>query len=219
MKKIFDFYHKKKALSWLIIVITSIIEPTLLILWISLITYALVKKKDLFISKIDKKYNNKEWDKKMKNLDKNWDVKLKKIEKDWKKNPKKALLLMAGVFVGIIFIYEFIIYATAKNYNKLSYIEYDCSTKKTTLFRTLDKDKMKMYNSVETDQFPGKVTRTTQQIIDWKGNKISVELLPSARNAFYPHEPYFKNDKFYQQGLKAFGGDWFSTDCKIIDQR
>ena len=98
MKQIFDFYQKKKTLSWLIIVITSIIEPTLLIIWISLITYAFVKKVDLFSSKIDKKFNNKEWDKKMKNLNKDWDVKLKKIEKDWKKNPKKALWPMVGVF-------------------------------------------------------------------------------------------------------------------------
>ena len=59
MKQIFDFYKKKKTLSWLIIVITSIIEPTLLIVWISLITYAFVKKVDLFSSKIDKKFLRK----------------------------------------------------------------------------------------------------------------------------------------------------------------
>ena len=108
MKQIFDFYKKKKTLSWLIIVITSIIEPTLLIIWISLITYALVKKIDLFSSKIDKKFNSKEWDKKMKKMNIDWAVKLKKIEKDWKKDPKKALWPMVGVFVGIIFIYNFI---------------------------------------------------------------------------------------------------------------
>lgn len=223
MKQIFDFYKKKKTLSWLIIVITSIIEPTLLIIWISLISYAFVKKVDLFSSKIDKKFSSKEWDKKMKNLNKDWDVKLKKIEKDWKKDPKKALWPMVGVFVGIIFIYNFISSATAKNFSKLSYIEYDCSSGasslgpvEVTLFFVLDKNKMKAFSSVETDMQPGKVTRTTRQITNWGKNKISVELL-FAKN-FNPHEPYFKNNKFYQQEHKVHGGSWFSTDCKVVEQ-
>ena len=223
MKQIFDFYQKKKTLSWLIIVITSIIEPILLIIWISLITYALVKKIDLFSSKIDKKFNNKEWDKKMKNLNKDWDVKLKKIEKDWKKNPKKALWPMVGVFVGIIFIYNFISSATAKNFSKLSYIVYDCSSEteglKATVIITLDRNTMTQTSETETDMFPGKVTRAKTRITNWGKNKISTELYRKARHNFYPHEPYFKGDKYYLQEIKANGGGWFSNQCKIIEER
>ena len=223
MKQIFDFYQKKKTLSWLIIIFTSIIEPTLLIIWISLITYAFVKKVDLFSSKIDKKINSKEWDKKMKNLNKDWDVKLKKIEKNWKKDPKKALLPMVGVFVGIIFIYNFISSATAKNFSKLSYIVYDCSSEtealKATVIITLDKNTMTQTSESETDMFPGKVTTANMRITNWGKKKISTELLPRIRNNFYPHEPYFKGDKYYQQYIKAHGGDWFETQCKIIEER
>jgi len=212
MKQIFEFYNKKKTLSWLIIVITSYIEPTLLIIWISLITYALVKKIDLFSSKIDKKFNNKDWD-----------VKLKKIKKDWKKDPKKALWPMVGVFVGIIFIYNFISSATAKNFSKLSYIVYDCSSEteslKATVILTLDRNTMVQTAVSETDMFPRKVTRSKMRISNWGKKKISVALLPKVRNNFYPHEPYFKGDKYYQQHIKAHGGDWFSTQCKIIEER
>ena len=212
MKQIFEFYNKKKTLSWLIIVITSYIEPTLLIIWISLITYALVKKIDLFSSKIDKKFNNKDWD-----------VKLKKIKKDWKKDPKKALWPMVGVFVGIIFIYNFISSATAKNFSKLSYIVYDCSSEteslKATVILTLDRNTMVQTAVSETDMFPRKVTRSKMRISNWGKKKISVALLPKVRNNFYPHEPYFKDDKYYQQHIKAHGGDWFSTQCKIIEER
>ena len=129
MKQIFDFYKKKKTLSWLIIVITSYIEPTLLIIWISLFTYAFVKKVDLYSSKIDKKFNSKEWDKKMKNMNKDWAVKLKKIEKNWKKNPKIALMQVGAIFIGIYFIFSFGKGLTAKNYSEFSYIEYDCGGK------------------------------------------------------------------------------------------
>ena len=223
MKQIFDFYKKKKTLSWLIIVITSYIAPTLLIIWISLFTYAFVKKVDLFSSKIDKKFNSKEWDKKMKNLNKDWAVKLKKIEKDWKKDPKKALWPMVGVFVGIIFIYNFISSATAKNFSKLSYIVYDCSSEieglKATIILTLDRNTMIQTAESETDMFPGKVTRSKMRITNWGKKKISVELLPKVRNKFFSHEPYFKGDKYYQQYIKAHGGDWFSTQCKIIEER
>ncbi len=116
MKKIFEFYREKKTLSWLIIVITSIIEPTLLIIWISLITYALVKKIDLFSSKIDKKFNNKEWDKKMKNMNKDWDVKLKKLEKDWKKDPKKGIVPVLGLVLGIYFFSSYFFGDSPKNF-------------------------------------------------------------------------------------------------------
>jgi hypothetical protein len=116
MKKIFEFYREKKTLSWLIIVITSIIEPTLLIIWISLITYALVKKIDLFSSKIDKKFNNKEWDKKMKNMNKDWDVKLKKIDKNWKKNPIKGIVPVLGLVLGIFFFSNYFFGSSPKNF-------------------------------------------------------------------------------------------------------
>ena len=116
MKKIFEFYREKKTLSWLIIVITSIIEPTLLIVWISLITYAFVKKVDLFSSKIDKKFNNKEWDKKMKNMNKGWDVKLKKLEKDWKKDPKKGIVPVLGLVLGIFFLSNYFFGSSPKNF-------------------------------------------------------------------------------------------------------
>ena len=212
MKQIFEFYNKKKTLSWLIIVITSYIEPTLLIIWISLITYALVKKIDLFSSKIDKKFNNKDWD-----------VKLKKIKKDWKKDPKKALWPMVGVFVGIIFIYNFISSATAKNFSKLSYIVYDCSseteTLKATVILTLDRNTMIQTAESETDMFPGKVTRSKMRITNWGKKKISVELLPKVRNKFNPHEPYFKGSKYYTQYHKINGGGWFETQCKIVAER
>jgi hypothetical protein len=117
MKQIFDFYKKKKTLSWLIIVITSIIEPTLLIIWIPFITYGFVKKVDLFSSKIiDKKFNNKEWDKKMKNSNKDWDVKLKKIDKNWKKNPIKGIAPVLGIVLGIFFFSNYFFGSSPKNF-------------------------------------------------------------------------------------------------------
>ena len=130
---------------------------------------------------------------------------------------------MVGVFVGIIFIYNFISSATAKNFSKLSYIVYDCSSEtealKATVIITLDKNTMTQTSESETDMFPGKVTTANMRITNWGKKKISTELLPRIRNNFYPHEPYFKGDKYYQQYIKAHGGDWFETQCKIIEER
>jgi len=214
MKQIFDFYKKKKTLSWLIIVITSIIEPTLLIIWISLISYAFVKKVDLFSSKIDKKFSSKEWDKKMKNLNKDWDVKLKKIEKDWKKDPKKALWPMVGVFVGIIFIYNFISSATGKNYSKFSYLEYDCGGKIGNMqsynYWYLDKKEMIATSEAWVDQYPQKKIQN-RKILSW-GKKIVMEDI--SNNG----EPYFKNNELNMKGDGKLVSGWYSLPCKVLEQ-
>lgn len=214
MKQIFDFYQKKKTLSWLIIVITSIIEPTLLIIWISLITYAFVKKVDLFSSKIDKKFNNKEWDKKMKNMNKDWDVKLKKLEKDWKKDPKKALLPIVGILVGVYFIFNFGKDLTAKNYSKFSYLEYDCGGKIGNMqsynYWYLDKKEMIATSETWVDQFPKK-TIQNRKILSW-GKKIVMEDI--SNNG----EPYFKNNELNMKGDGKLVSGWYSLPCKVLEQ-
>ena len=214
MKQIFDFYQKKKTLSWLIIVITSIIEPTLLIIWISLITYAFVKKVDLFSSKIDKKFNNKEWDKKMKNMNKDWDVKLKKLEKDWKKDPKKALLPIVGILVGVYFIFNFGKDLTAKNYSKFSYLEYDCGGKIGNIqsynYWYLDKKEMIATSETWVDQFPKK-TIQNRKILSW-GKKIVMEDI--SNNG----EPYFKNNELNMKGDGKLVSGWYSLPCKVLEQ-
>ena len=216
MKQIFEFYNKKKTLSWLIIVITSYIEPTLLIIWISLITYALVKKIDLFSSKIDKKFKSKEWDKKMKNLNKDWDVKLKKIEKGWKKNPKKALLPILGILVGVYFIFNFSKDLTAKNYSKFSYIVYDCggdlgsSYGQMYNYWYLDKERMNAMSESWVEQFPQK-TIQNRKILSW-GKKIVMENIKTAS------EPYFKNDELWMLGDGRLVSGWYSSPCKILEQ-
>ena len=214
MKQIFDFYQKKKTLSWLIIVITSIIEPTLLIIWISLITYAFVKKVDLFSSKIDKKINSKEWDKKMKNLNKNWDVKLTKIEKNWKKNPKIALVQVGAIFIGIYFIFSFGKGLTAKNYGKFSYLEYDCGGKIGNMqsynYWYLDKKEMVATSEAWVDQYPKK-TIQNRKIISW-GKKIVMEDI--SNNG----EPYFKNNELNMKGDGKLVSGWYSLPCKVLEQ-
>ena len=215
MKQIFDFYKKKKTLSWLIIVITSIIEPTLLIIWISLITYAVVKKVDLFSSKIDKKFNNKEWDKKMKNMNKDWDVKLKKLEKDWKKDPKKALLPIIGILVGVFFIYSFGKDLTAKDYSEFSYIEYDCggdggSYGQMYNYWYLDKEEMIATSESWVEQFPQK-TIQNRKILSW-GKKIVMEDI--SNNG----EPYFKNNELNMKGDGKLVVGWYSVPCKVLEQ-
>ena len=215
MNKIFDFYRRKKTLSWLIIVITSIIEPTLLIIWIPFITYALVKKIDLFSSKIiDKKFNNKEWDKKMKNSNKDWDVKLKKIDKNWKKNPKIALVQVGAIFIGIYFIFSFGKDLTAKNYSKFSYLEYDCGGKIGNIqsynYWDLDKEEMIATSETWVDQYPKKVIQN-RKILSW-GKKIVMEDI--SNNG----EPYFKNDELNMKGDGKLVSGWYSVPCKILEQ-
>ena len=214
MKKIFEFYREKKTLSWLIIVITSIIEPTLLIIWISIITYALVKKIDLISSKIDKKLNNKKWDKKMKNLNKGWDTKFKKIEKDWKKNPKTALVQVGAVFIGIYFIFSFGKDLTAENYSKISYIAYDCGGKvgdmQSYLYWYLDKKEMIATSEAWVDQYPQKSIQN-REILSW-GKKIVMEDI--SNNG----EPYFENNELNMKGDGTLVSGWYSIPCKILEQ-
>ena len=214
MKQIFDFYQKKKILSWLIIIFTSIIEPTLLIIWISLITYAFVKKVDLFSSKRDKKINSKEWDKKMKNLNKNWDIKLTKIEKNWKKNPKIALVQVGAIFIGIYFIFSFGKSLTAKNYSKFSYLEYDCGGKIGNMqsynYWYLDKKEMIATSEAWVDQYPKK-TIQNRKILSW-GKKIVMEDI--SNNG----EPYFKNNELNMKGDGKLVSGWYSLPCKVLEQ-
>ena len=214
MKQIFDFYKKKKTLSWLIIVITSYIAPTLLIIWISLFTYAFVKKVDLFSSKIDKKFNNKEWDKKMKNMNKDWAGKLKKIEKDWKKNPKIALVQVGAFFIAIYFIFSFGKNLTAKNYSKFSYLEYDCGGKvgnrQSYVYWYLDKKEMIARSEAWVDQYPKKSIQN-RKILSW-GKKIVMEDI--SNNG----EPYFKNEELNMKGDGKLVSGWYSVPCKILEQ-
>ena len=214
MKQIFDFYKKKKTLSWLIIVITSYIAPTLLIIWISLFTYAFVKKVDLFSSKIDKKFNSKEWDKKMKNMNKDWAVKLKKIEKDWKKNPKIALVQVGAIFIGIYFIFSFGKDLTAKNYSEFSYLSYDCGGKIGNIqsynYWYLDKKEMIARSEAWVDQYPKKSIQN-RKILSW-GKKIVMEDI--SNNG----EPYFKNNELNMKGDGKLVSGWYSLPCKVLEQ-
>ena len=214
MKQIFDFYKKKKTLSWLIIVITSYIEPTLLIIWVSLFTYAFVKKVDLFSSKIDKKFNSKEWDKKMKNMNKDWAVKLKKIEKNWKKNPKIALMQVGAIFIGIYFIFSFGKDLTAKNYSEFSYLSYDCGGKigniQSYKYWYLDKKEMIARSEAWVDQYPKKSIQN-RKILSW-GKKIVMEDI--SNNG----EPYFKNNELNMKGDGKLVSGWYSLPCKVLEQ-
>ena len=214
MKQIFEFYHKKKTLSWLIIVITSYIEPTLLIIWISLFTYAFVKKVDLFSSKIDKKFNSKEWDKKMKNMNKELKIKLKKIEKNWKKNPKIALVQVGAIFIGIYFIFSFGKGLTDKNYSEFSYLSYDCGGKIGNIqsynYWYLDKKDMIATSESWVDQYPKKSIQN-RKILSW-GKKIVMEDI--SNNG----EPYFKNEELNMKGDGKLVSGWYSLPCKVLEQ-
>ena len=151
----------------------------------------------------------------MKNLNKDWDVKLKKIEKDWKKNPKKALLPIVGILIGVYFIFSFGKDLTAKNYSKFSYIEYDCggdggSYGQMYSYWYLDKQKMNARSEVWVEQFPQKSIQN-RKILSW-GKKIVMENIKTAS------EPYFKNDELWMLGDGRLVSGWYSNPCKILEQ-
>lgn len=200
-------------------IVSTLIEPSLFILWIPVSIYYYFKVVKLAKSKIDKKIDKAslKFEKKLNKTDQTINQYLKKKDIEWKKNPKSAIIPLIGFFVLLIFVYNFLESAFTKDYSKYSYIKFDCSREAEGLigytFFYLDKNKMTSNSEAWSNEYSQKAYQT-RQILNWK-KKITLSDIKT--EGFDYFEPYFKNDKLYMNMPRVWGGDVFATDCKILE--
>tara|TARA_B100001057_G_C22598045_1_gene851658 strand:- start:188 stop:436 length:249 start_codon:yes stop_codon:yes gene_type:complete len=80
----------------------------------------------------------------------------------------------------------------------------------------LDRNTMRKYVTTDTSLNSGEPGKKTIKITSWGENKISFELDHKIKHKLNAHNPFIKNDKYYQQD---YGGAWFSTNCTRVKER